>query len=68
LTGADVQFLVDRLEDAFAVFRFEVVGAEFDTNHNADILTIWVFKTNQVLKFVSKLERSCSAPLFRLFR
>jgi hypothetical protein len=39
LSGADVQFRVDGFEDAFAVFRFEVVGAEFNTNHNAHILT-----------------------------
>jgi hypothetical protein len=40
LTGTDVQFLVDGLENAFAVFGFEVVGAEFNTNHSAPILTM----------------------------
>jgi hypothetical protein len=53
LTGTDVQFLVDGLEDAFTVFGFEVVGAEFNTNHNADILTIWVFEVNQVFNRIS---------------
>ena len=58
LSGTDVQFLVDGFEDAFAVFGFEVVGAEFDTNHNAHILTMQVDQMFEVDRIFNRVSNS----------